>query len=87
MRPAPVYDQADLDEAAQKLAAVDTKSIKKVAEAKWRKKKRAEKKMQQARQREQGIATSSRPIFNPSAPSSPRGTSPRHVHPAFRAVF
>ena len=51
MRPAPVYDQADLDEAAQKLAAVDTKSIKKVAEAKWRKKKRAEKKMQQARQR------------------------------------
>ena len=48
MRPAPVYDQADLDEAAQKLAAVDTRSIKKVAEAKFRKKKRAEKKMQAA---------------------------------------
>lgn len=51
MRPPPVYDQKDLDEANERLAAVDTKSIKKVAEAKFRKKKKAEKKMAQARQR------------------------------------
>ena len=51
MRPPPVYDQADLDEAKERLAAVDNRSIKKVAEAKFRKKKRAETKMSQARKR------------------------------------
>ena len=51
MRPPPVYDEKDLEEAKEKLAAVDNRSIKKVAEAKFRKKKRAETKMQQARKR------------------------------------
>ena len=51
MRPPPVYDQKDIDEANERLAAVDTRSIKKVAEAKFRKKKRAEAKMEQARKR------------------------------------
>ena len=51
MRPPPVYDQKDIDEANERLAAVDTRSIKKVAEAKFRKKKRAEVKMNQARKR------------------------------------
>jgi AdoMet-dependent rRNA methyltransferase SPB1 len=46
-----VYDEKDLEEAKEKLAAVDNRSIKKVAEAKFRKKKRAETKMQQARKR------------------------------------
>ena len=41
MRPPPVYDEKDLAEANERLAAVDTRSIKKVAEAKFRKKKRA----------------------------------------------
>ena len=49
--PPPVYDEKDLEEAKEKLAAVDNRSIKKVAEAKFRKKKRAETKMQQARKR------------------------------------
>ena len=51
MRPPPVYDEKDLAEANERLAAVDTRSIKKVAEAKFRKKKRAEAKMSQARKR------------------------------------
>ena len=51
MRPPPVYSEKDLAEANERLAAVDTRSIKKVAEAKWRKKKRAEAKMAQARKR------------------------------------
>ena len=51
MRPPPVYDEKDLAEANERLAAVDTRSIKKVAEAKFRKKKRAETKMAQARKR------------------------------------
>ena len=51
MRPPPVYDAADLAEANERLASVDTRSIKKVAEAKFRKKKRAEAKMSQARKR------------------------------------
>jgi AdoMet-dependent rRNA methyltransferase SPB1 len=46
-----VYDEKDLAEANERLAAVDTRSIKKVAEAKFRKKKRAEAKMSQARKR------------------------------------
>jgi AdoMet-dependent rRNA methyltransferase SPB1 len=51
MRPPPVYDDKDLAEANERIASVDTRSIKKVAEAKFRKKNRAEKKMQQARKR------------------------------------
>ena len=49
MRPPPVYSEKDMREANERLAAVDTRSIKKVAEAKFRKKKRAETKMAQAR--------------------------------------
>lgn len=51
MRPPPVYSEKDMREANERLAAVDTRSIKKVAEAKFRKKKRAETKMAQARKR------------------------------------
>jgi len=55
MRPTPQYTAAELAEAKASLAAVNTRPIKKVAEAKWRKKKRAETKIAQARNRAASI--------------------------------
>ena len=55
MRPLPQFTKEDMDEAKAQLAAVNTRPIKKVAEAKWRKKKRAESKIAQARVRAAAI--------------------------------
>ena len=55
MKPVPQYTAAELAEAKASLAAVNTRPIKKVAEAKWRKKKRAEAKIAQARNRAASI--------------------------------
>jgi len=55
MRPLPQFTKEDMDEAKAQLAAVNTRSIKKVAEAKWRKKKRVESKIAQARVRAAAI--------------------------------
>ena len=55
MKPIPQYTAAELAEAKAQLAAVNTRPIKKVAEAKWRKKKRAEAKISQARVRASAI--------------------------------
>ena len=51
MRAEPVWDEADMRDAEKKMRDVDARSIKKVAEAKWRKKKRADAKMAAARKR------------------------------------
>jgi AdoMet-dependent rRNA methyltransferase SPB1 len=50
--------------AAERLAAVDTRSIKKVAEAKFRKKKRAETKMQAAFKRAGGAVYKLRAVYS-----------------------
>jgi len=55
MKPIPQYTAAELAEAKAQLAAVNTRPIKKVAEANWRKKKRAEAKIAQARVRAAAI--------------------------------
>lgn len=55
MKPIPQWTAADMAEAKAQLAAVNTRPIKKVAEAKWRKKKRAEAKISQARVRAAAI--------------------------------
>jgi len=52
MKAEPIYDQSDYEEALANVSIkVDERSIKKVAEAKLRKKKRAKDKMSEARQR------------------------------------
>ena len=52
MKAEPIYDQSDYEEALASVSIkVDERSIKKVAEAKLRKKKRAKDKMSEARQR------------------------------------
>ena len=55
MKPIPQYTAAEFAEAKAQLAAVNTRPIKKVAEANWRKKKRAEAKIAQARVRAAAI--------------------------------
>jgi len=55
MKPVPQYTTEELAAAKAELAAVNTRPIKKVAEAKWRKKKRAEAKMAAARSRAAAI--------------------------------
>lgn len=56
MRPAPQLSAAELAEARERLRAVDARPIKKVVEAKARKRKRLAAKLSQARQKAEAIA-------------------------------
>lgn len=56
MRPAPVITGAEFNEAKQQLQTIDARPIKKIAEAKARKRKRLQAKLTQARQKAETIA-------------------------------
>lgn len=56
MRPAPVITGAEFNEAKQQLQSIDARPIKKIAEAKARKKKRLQAKLTQARQKAEAVA-------------------------------
>lgn len=56
MRPAPIITGAEFNEAKQQLQTIDARPIKKIAEAKARKKKRLQAKLTQARQKAEAVA-------------------------------
>lgn len=56
MRPAPQLSAAEIAEAKERLRAIDARPIKKVVEAKARKRKRLAAKLSQARQKAESIA-------------------------------
>lgn len=56
MRPAPVITGAEFNEAKKQLQSIDARPIKKIAEAKARKKKRLAAKLTQARQKAEAVA-------------------------------